>query len=148
MVRLFGGYSVFTSHLILLYLYSLQKLQERRSSFAKRHFRHEEDKAKWQKVLISEMMSSEDSVRPLPWRSEKVNHLFEASNERLMSKKSAQAKRQTEQRIIGEPSDRPKSSSTIIIGVTVVNPLTVGLFSTQILISNKIHFCSYCIQIP
>ena len=65
------------------------------------------------KIMCNEMMSSEDSgddgtntVRPLTWRSEYVNKMFERIDKYCDSTKSAQARRQTKARIVGEPSAR------------------------------------------
>ena len=61
------------------------------------------------------MMSSEDSdeeenvnfVKPLPWRSAIVEEFFYDLDEQYVSGKSAQAKRQTKDRVQGtEPSSR------------------------------------------
>ncbi len=63
----------------------LQKLQERQSVFSKRTY-NGSDKEKWQKVLIAEMMSSEESeddkilVKSLPWRSNKVRLMLSTIN--------------------------------------------------------------------
>ena len=73
-----------------------------------------EDKEKWSKVLITDMMSSEESdeenincVKPLPWRSAIVEEFFYDLDEQYISGKSAQAKRQTKERIQGSvPSSR------------------------------------------
>ena len=84
--------------------------------FAKRSY-HGSDRDKWQKILTADMMSSEESeddtivVKPLRWRSSKVIQFFEALDQQLYAEKSAQAKRQTKKRIIGEASLRTKPRS-------------------------------------
>ncbi len=96
----------------------LQKLQERQSVFSKRTY-NGSDKEKWQKVLIAEMMSSEESeddkilVKSLPWRSNKVRRFFYALDDQLYSEKSAQAKRQTKERIVGDVSVRTQPISGV-----------------------------------
>ena len=79
------------------------------------------DKAKWLKVLTAEMMSSDESeddkliVRPLPWRSGKVLHFFQALDEhvQLHAEKSSPGKRQMKERIVGEPSFHPKPGTGV-----------------------------------
>ena len=61
-----------------------QKLQEQRATLNKSSM-PQKDRDKWGKVLVAEMMSSEESdeeneeviaVKPLPWRTEKVSSLL------------------------------------------------------------------------
>ena len=66
-------------------LYTLiQKLSKRRATFEKSNF---ENKEKWRKVLIQELMSSDESgmdedgravifVKDIPWRNDKVGRFF------------------------------------------------------------------------
>lgn len=62
------------------------------------------------------MMSSEESeddkilVKSLPWRSNKVRRFFHAQ---LYCEKSAQAKRQTKERIVGDESVRTQPISGV-----------------------------------
>lgn len=92
----------------------MQKLQERMSVFQKRKY-SDVDKKKWLKVLVPEMMSSEDSgddeknyVKPLNWRSPLVKNFFTDLDQEFHASKSAQAKRQTKGReIASEDSSRP-----------------------------------------
>ena len=68
-------------------------------------------------MLLSEMMSSEESgedsdcdviiVRPLPWRSARVNDFFASLNDNTKLHMSSQAKRQTKARCTGDPSTQP-----------------------------------------
>lgn len=73
----------------------------------------EEARQKWLKVMINDMMSSEESgeddamiVHPLPWRSEYVNKMFRNIDKYSKVRKSAQASRQTKQRDDGSTSRR------------------------------------------
>ena len=68
------------------------------------------EKEKWKKVLVAEAMSSEESddeneevitVKPLPWRAEKVSSFFHRLDNKMKQSKSTQAKRQRKQRIEG-----------------------------------------------
>ena len=78
----------------------------------------EKDKDKWGKVLVADVMSSEESapeneemllVKPLPWRSEKVSQFFQQLDEKTERAKKAQARRQRKQRVISnEFSVRPR----------------------------------------
>ena len=63
---------------------SLQKLQERIAYLGKAKL-PDKDKEKWSRVIVSEMMSSEESgdeddspivVRPLPWRASRVDNFL------------------------------------------------------------------------
>ena len=98
--------------------FKFQKLQQWLAVFKKRSFSSPGDKDKWSKVLISEMMSSEESrredsdcdvitVRPLPWRSARVNDFFASLDDNTKVHMSSQAKRQTKVRCTGNPSTRP-----------------------------------------
>lgn len=65
------------------------------------------------KSFIPELMSSEESeddgtytIRPLPWRSEKVTDLFYRLDGKIDKKKSKRSKRMTSDRFKGDPSDR------------------------------------------
>ena len=79
----------------------MQKLQERTSVFEKCELTPKA-KEKWRKVLKPEYMSSEEStpecddvfVKPIPWRSQLVNHFFEELDTKNLEKKTAQANRQ------------------------------------------------------
>ena len=65
-------------------------------------------KEKWSKVLLAEVMSSEESgpeeedmfVKPLPWHSDLVNKFLAELDERSTERKTAQALRQRKKRII------------------------------------------------
>lgn len=69
----------------------LQKLHTRQSLLAKTNLSGKE-KEKWSKILVNEMMSSEESdeetifIKELPWRSSKVDSFFHALDEEAMKK--------------------------------------------------------------
>ena len=76
------------------------------------------EKEKWAKVLIPEMISSEDDnddededvfvIRPLPWRSTAVDNFFKSLDAHSKGQKTKQAVRQMKSRVLGAPSSRPK----------------------------------------
>ena len=86
--------------------------------FEKRKLR-EKDKEKWSKVMTKEFMSSEESgdennsviVRPLPWRSNRVDSFFQSLDKSSLEGKSPQSLRQMKKRVIGEVSSRSKPDS-------------------------------------
>jgi hypothetical protein len=87
-------------------------------------FSRENDKLLWEKVLILGFMSSEESdlddeeevlsLRPLPWRAEKVDTLFRKLDDITLKAKSPQARRQMKRRVLGVESSR---SSPSIAGI-------------------------------
>ena len=100
----------------------IQKLKVCESAFKKLSY-NEKDKEKLEKVLVMEMMSSEEShegggeddgdkgvliVRPLPWRNQRVINFFSRLDQKAASEKSQQARRQTKKRVCGYDSTRPK----------------------------------------
>jgi len=75
----------------------------------------ESDREKWGKVLVYEMMSSEESgedgptgnsmiVNPLPWRSTRVDNFFQSLDDQAQSEKSHQSLRQKKQCVIAARS--------------------------------------------
>lgn len=76
-----------------------------------------QEKEKWAKVLIPDMMSSEDDnadededvfvIRPLPWRSTAVDNFFKSLDAHSKGQKTKQSVRQMKSRILGDPSRRP-----------------------------------------
>ena len=79
---------------------------------------NEKDREKWKKVLVADLISSDESgtddgksvfiVSELQWRSDKVNSFFKKLDDAYNSKKSEQAVRQTKKRICKDnPSRRP-----------------------------------------
>jgi len=116
---------LFTYHVVSCVLPGIliifqQKLEERMATLSKVKFADPKDKGKWEKVLILELMSSEDSgtdddddilvVRPLPWRSSKVDQMFKELDKETLSGKSPRSRRQMKQRKTGNPSKRPQCS--------------------------------------
>ena len=84
-----------------------QKLQERRSTLTKSAMSQKE-KEKWGKVLVPEMMSSEESdvenddvitVKPISWHAERVRAFLHRLDSKVTVAKSAQSKRQRKQRV-------------------------------------------------
>ena len=83
-----------------------QKLQERRSTLTKSAMLQKE-KEKWGKVLVPEMMSSEESdvenddiiVKPIRWRTERIHTFLHGLDSKVNTAKSKQSKRQRKQRI-------------------------------------------------
>lgn len=95
-------------------------MQERQATFRKTPYQ-EKDREKWNKVLVYDLMSSEESgpddgeengcivVKALPWRSSLVNKFLTTLDEKAKIDKSAQSLRQTKRRVIAEvASSRPK----------------------------------------
>lgn len=78
----------------------------------------DKEKEKWLKGFTAEMMSSEESeddddvitVKPLPWRSERLTTMFYRLDNRVESGKTTQAKRQKRKRVLGViASTRPQA---------------------------------------
>ena len=88
-----------------------QKLTERRAVFNKCSYAAK-DREKWEKILSTEFMSSEESdeefikVRPLPWRSERSVSFLHSLDDKALKEKSPQARRQMKERKVGETSSR------------------------------------------
>ena len=68
----------------------------------------EQARDKWLKVMVNEMMSSEESgdedkvvVHPLQWRTDYVNKIFHKIDSYSITRKSAQARRQMKERANG-----------------------------------------------
>ena len=66
------------------------------------------EKDKWGKVLVAETMSSEESdpeneeiitVKPLPWRAERVSAFLHRLDSKVETSKTSQAKRQRKRRV-------------------------------------------------
>ena len=109
------------THFLCLLFPPTQKLQERQATL-KKCAMSEKDKEKWGKVLRADVMSSEESdsaddvviVKPLPWRSLKVQRFFNELDQAGIESKTMQAKRQRKQRVIGSiESERPMPSVTL-----------------------------------
>ena len=73
-------------------------------------------KDKWREALHIKLMSSEESavegdreviqVKPLPWRSEEANDILRCLDDRILSDRSPQSRRQAKKRIQGDNSSR------------------------------------------
>ena len=80
------------------------------------------DRDMWRKVMTLDIMSSEDSteddgdevlmVRPLPWRSSRVEEMFQEIDKMNLEGKTPQSRRQMKRRVLGEMSRRPRSCNT------------------------------------
>ena len=82
---------------------------------------NDSDREKWKKVLVTQLMSSDESgneedqavfiVKELPWRSDKVTAFFEKIDRVRQARKTEQASRQTKKRLHkGVMSSRPAPS--------------------------------------
>ena len=92
-------------------------MAERTSALKKVNFRKDSDSALWTKVLIPEMMSSEESdmdeeevlkVHTYPWRSSKVSRMFKQLDIVALKDKTPQSRRQRKRRTVGECSGRER----------------------------------------
>ena len=94
-------------------------MAERTSALKKIKLKKTSDSDLWVKVLIPEMMSSEESdideddveilkVHPLPWRANKVTRMFQQLDLEVSRSKTPQSRRQRKKRVTGETSDRQK----------------------------------------
>lgn len=82
------------------------------------------NKEKWEMVLKSELMSSEESgeddtiiVKPLLWRAAKLNRFFHSLDEANNEVKTPQAKRQKRRRVFSEEAsvrEKPNPDSNSI----------------------------------
>ena len=77
----------------------------------------EEVKEKFLPCLVPDLISSEESgeedegqfiVRPLPWRSEKVDNLFRTLDHKHGKQQTIRSKKMSYERKDGLPSDQPK----------------------------------------
>ncbi len=111
---------------------SSQKLKMRKATLAKTNGMTVDQKERWAPCVVAEMQSSEDSasdsesdqdsdvggesgtrsakfvVRPLPWRSEKVELFFTALDRKSAKTQTNKSSQMTLQRTKGLPSDRPR----------------------------------------
>ena len=75
-------------------------------------------KDKWREALHIKIMSSEESaiegdfeviqVKPLPWRSDEADDILKRLDDRILSDRSPQSRRQAKKRVQGENSSRPQ----------------------------------------
>ena len=97
-----------------------QRRAERESQFNKMSY-NDADRAKWRKVLSTQLISSDESateddqpvliIKELRWRSEKVTIFFQKLDRAHDARKSEQACRQTKRRVRkGVTSNRPAPS--------------------------------------
>ena len=106
-------------------VFLLQKLKRRQTALFKTNALNQAQKEKWAPCIVAEMMSSEESdgddngdeestvfvVRPLPWRSDKVNSFFSSLDSKFSKNQSKKSAMMTVRRSKGLPSDRPRPSS-------------------------------------
>ena len=106
-------------------VFLLQKLKRRQTTLFKTNALNQAQKEKWAPCIFAEMMSSEESdgddngdeestvfvVRPLPWRSDKVNSFFSSLDSKFSKNQSKKSAMMTVHRSKGLPSDRPRPSS-------------------------------------
>ena len=100
----------------------IQKLQDKTAVFNKLKL-SAKDKEKWERVLISDIMSSEDScsdnddvfIKEIPWRSQIVDTFRSKLDEKVWELKSPLAKRMRKERKVSKnvserdiPSGIPK----------------------------------------
>ncbi len=106
-----GAYNL----LSVLLIYYYQKLRSRQSELKRSSVKQKE---KWAKMLVMEMMSSDESdgeiikIKELPWRSGKANEFINALEEGIAGRQSGQALRQTKQRVVQGISSRPRPPAT------------------------------------
>ena len=62
-------------------------------------------------VMMMEMKKAVFVVRPLPWRSDKVNSFFSSLDSKFSKNQSKKSAMMTIHRSKGLPSDRPRPSS-------------------------------------
>ena len=95
----------------------MQRRAERESEFQRMSY-SDNDREKWKKVLVTQLMSSDESadeddqavfvVKELSWRSDKVMAFFQKLDGARQSRKTEQASRQTKRRVRkGVMSSRP-----------------------------------------
>ena len=98
------------------FIFLTQKVTERVSALKKKKFKKPSDCDLWMKVLVNDLMSSEESsmdegeevlkIHSLPWRSSKVNKMFSSLDMEASKSKTPQSKRQRKRRVTGETSLR------------------------------------------
>ena len=96
----------------------LQKVDDRAATLNKIEFADVRDKEMWGKIVTLDMVSSEESgtddgeevltVRPLPWRSARVRHMFRELDRQSLTDKSPKSRRQMKRRVLRENSARPQ----------------------------------------
>lgn len=93
----------------------MQKLNSRSAALAKTRSLSDSDRSGLKVAVVPCLMSSEESdedgsftIRPLPWRSDKVNRLFKNLDSKHEKKQSRKSKMMTSVRKEGDASDRPQ----------------------------------------
>ena len=84
------------NRLMRVHSFHLQKLKKRHTAFVKTNSLSQAQKERWAPCVVAETMSSEESddenevfvVRPLPWRSDKVDSLFSSLDMKFDKKRS------------------------------------------------------------
>lgn len=81
-------------------------------------FKKDTDADLWKKVVVPELISSEESdmdeeeevlkVHSIPWRAHKVTAMFERLNSEAYKSKTPQSKRQRKRRVTGESYQRQR----------------------------------------
>ena len=95
----------------------IQKVAERTSALKKLKFKKTTDADLWKKVIVPDLISSEESemdedeevlkVRSLSWRASRVTAMFERLDGEVSKSKTPQSKRQRKRRVnSGESSQR------------------------------------------
>lgn len=106
----------------LHFLSNVQKLHDRKAALEKVAFQREGHRELWENVIVLELMSSEESaaeledvymVKTLPWRSQKIDTMFQSLDMAAEKAKTPQARRQTKKRYNGGISDREKPSGSL-----------------------------------
>ena len=94
---------------------AMQKLTARQVALEKSTSTSAKGKQRWRECLVEELISSEDSeedgsflIRPLPWRSEKVDKFIYSLDQKLNKKRSKKSKMMTFGRKAGPESHRAK----------------------------------------
>lgn len=101
---------------LLFFLFSFQKLKHRQSELKRSSIKQKE---KWAKVLVMDMMSSDESdgeviqIKELPWRSVKVTEFINTLERGMEGHLSEQAQRQTKERVLGGISSRPRPPASV-----------------------------------
>ena len=121
-----GNYIVdcFNKRLLLLNVFSSQKLNIRKTMLAKSSVLTDEAKKKWKPALIPELMSSEESddsdegnasftVHPILWRSDKVTNFLYRLDQKKSNNSTQRSRRMSLKQKVGLPSDRLPPASLL-----------------------------------
>ena len=87
------------------------------------------------KLISSEESADEDEgqflVRPLHWRSEKVDDLFATLDRKYRKRQTIRSKKVSFERMEGLPSDRPKPQNETLVVQDPVNHYAVSAVQLQ-----------------